>query len=563
MKKIKIIATLLCVVMLFSIAACNKNNDANTNNNNDASNNNSSSTNDSGTNTNDNSSTNTNNNSSSNTNDTNTDNSNTDNTGSTSGKDTINIVFSGDTGTLDAVNMSGGSAGVPSVYMEPMWRLMEGMEYEWVLATGLDEVSPTQWIIHVREGVKFSNGNTLTADDILFTLKLWRDTPNRALQTQSLDLDNSSVIDDYTLDLRLTEYNVAQMPMLSTTLITDSKTYDPLEAAVNPVGTGPYIVTEYVVNSYIRLAARDDYWGKKPAIPNMVFRHISEPAQIVNALVTGMVDIATVPSADIEYIKTLPGYNVYTRPSGTGTMALFNTDAQSPFHDADARLAVCLAIDRNAIVNLVYNGYAEVSVMPVSKGNIDFEQRFSNLGDSYSIGYNVDLAKQYADSSGLTGKDVRVMTNGDPSYVTMAEIIQANLKDIGVSVTILNYDQATLRSLYRTDPTSYDICLSASAAPTYMVADVMYAYVAFSTIISAPGAWDGVEEYMELGSVALGGATPQIRSDALFEMLKLFTAQNPWFGLCDPVGSSAYSKDLGEIVFNAYGAVLYQDLSFN
>ena len=560
MKKMKIIAILLCIAMLFAVAACNKDKgETNSNDTNNSSTDTNNSSNNNNSNNNDSSSNSSNSDNSSN--NSSTDNTNTDSS-TPSGKDTLNVAYSGDTGTLDAVNMSGGSAGVPNLYMEPMWRLQEGMVYEWVLATGVDEVSPTQWIVHVREGVKFSNGNTLTADDILFTLKLWRDTPNRALQTQSLDLDNSSVIDDYTLDLRLTEYNVAQMPMLCTTLITDSRTYDPLDAAVNPVGTGPYSVTEYVVNSYIRLTARDDYWGDKPAIPNIVYRHISEPAQIVNALVTGTVDIAGIPSTDVEYIKTLPGYNVYTRPGGMTVMALFNTDALSVFHSTDARLAVCHAIDRNAIVNLVYNGFAEVSVMPVSKGNIDFEPRFSNIGEAYSVGYDVALAKQYADSSGLTGKEVSIMTNGDPTYITMAEIIQANLKDIGVSVTILNYDQATLRSLYRSDPTSYDICLYFNAAPTLMVADILNANVSFSSILSAPGAWDGVERFLELGGISLGNPDAKTRSDAFYDMLTIFNPQSPWYGLCDTVTSSAYAADLGDIEFDAYGSVLLQSLSF-
>lgn len=477
-------------------------------------------------------------------------------------RDTLTVAVQQDTGTLDPVGISGAFLYVPTTYMEPLWDFKSGMETVWILATGIDEVTPTQWTVHLREGVTFSNGNPFTAEDVLFTLRLWGATPARALNVQSLDLEKSNVIDDHTIELILTEYNVAQMTMLSTLLVCDAESYEPEDFSLHPVGTGPYAVAEYVVNSHVNLKTRDDYWGEKPAIENLSFKVINEDSQRVNAIETGTVDMAAVPTQDIAYVEGLSGYKVQMTYSATCTMIMFNVNEASVFSDVEARYAVCYAVNRQAIADLVYNGYATVTDNPVSVAALDREPRFGNLHDTYSIGYNVELAKQYAESAGLVGKEIRIMTNGAADYVTMAEILQANLKEIGVNAVINNYDQATLRSLYRTDATAYDICLYSTAAPAMLASDMIYNNVRFSSILSAPGAWPGVERFMELGLDSLSNPDAKARSESLYEMYQLFTEAVPWYGVCDIATATAYSTDLSNVEFWALGNVRYQHLSF-
>lgn len=481
---------------------------------------------------------------------------------SVSGRNTLTIGTSGDTGTLDPVGMSGSFLSLSNTYMDPILTHDGNMNVVWVLATGIDEVTPTQWTIHVREGVTFSNGNPLTADDILFSFILARDTPQRALNVQSLDLDNSSVVDPYTLDIRLTDYNVAQMTMLSAVMIVDAESYDPVDFSLNPVGTGPYEVTEYVVNSHTHMKARDGYWGERPTIENLVFKVINEDAQKVNAIETGTVDWISVPAQDVEYVKSLPNFNLVSNRTGMAIQVLFSVDPTSAFFDVEARYAACHAIDRQAIINLVYNGYASIVDYPASMATLDYEPRLANLHETYSIGHDIELAKQYAVSSGLVDKEVRIMTNGGPEYVTMAEIIQTNLKDIGVKAVILNYDQATLRSLYRSDGTEFDICLYFVSAPTWLASDIVWANVRFSTILMA-GNWPGFERFTELGGQVLSNPDAKARSDIFFEMIKIFDNAALWYGVCETQSFIAYSKDLNDVVFNAFGGVRFQDLSFS
>ena len=479
-------------------------------------------------------------------------------------RDTLNAAAYGDTGTLDPVGISGAGSflNMAAAYMEPMWDYRAGWKIEWILATSVEDLGLNEMKIHLREGVTFSNGNPFTADDVLFTFKLWKATPNRALSVNGVDFDKTKVLDKYTIDVFFSEPTVDKMTGFSTLLVTDGESYNPKEASAKPIGTGPYVIKDYVVNSYVDMTARKDYWGKKANIANLHFRVIEEQSQRVNALSTNTVDMCPVSNQDIGFVKTLPGYNVTLFNGGSCTAMMFNVNKASVFSSQDARYAVSYATDRQAIAKIVYNGFAKVATNPVSTAAKDYEDRFANLSDVYAKGYNLDLAKQYAKSSGLEGKTIRIMTNGAPDFVQTAEIMQASYKQIGVTTQILNYDQATLRSKYRTDASSYDIVLYFTASPFMTISSLVYDTARFSSILNAPGAWEGIDRFMEIGKKALVTTDAKDRSAINLELLQIFSKAVPWFGLNDLQTATAYSKDLADPILWALGAPRYPELAF-
>jgi peptide/nickel transport system substrate-binding protein len=312
----------------------------------------------------------------------------------------------------------------------------------------------------------------------------------------------------------------------------------------------------------MNVKVREDYWGEKPDIKNIQFRVLNEESQRINAIETKTVDISSVPNQDIDYANDLPGYNIQFYYGAQCTHVLFNVNEASIFHNLEARYAVAHAIDREAIARIVYNGYADVSDNPVSMHSQDYEPRFGNLNETYSKGYDLDLAKQYAESSGLAGKEISIMTNGAPEYVSMAEIIQANLKDIDVTAVINNYDQATLRATYRTDPTAYDLCLYFTGAPDNAFGSLFYRTVSSSAILTEEGAWIGLDRFMELAQLATVTADEKERKDIIYEMVQVFTKACPFFGVCDLSNATAFSSELGNVEIWALGSVRYQELSF-
>jgi len=427
----------------------------------------------------------------------------------------------------------------------------------WILATALDWVSDIQYTLRIREGVTFSNGNPLTAEDVLFTMELCAAHPQAFLNVKAVDFEKTKVVDEYTIDLWYTEYNAAQEPGLSQMMIMDKESYDEAELARNPIGTGAYTVTDYVVNSHVFVDAREDYWGETPKIKKVNFYVANEDAQRINAIETGDVDMASIPLKDAEFAEA-QGYVVTSVSAGVAITANFNMTPDGVLGTKEARYAVSHAIDRQSIADIVYAGKAKVLSWPISESAVDFEPRFANAHETYSVGYDPEIAKEYAEKSGLIGQTVRIITNGAPDNSTIAELIQSNLLDIGVDAKITNYDQATYFGILM-DESQYDIALFNPSAPSIMAVDILSMYPTFIT-----QGWSGPERD-EFGTVSQRAITTydaKARGDLINEFLRIFLEADLWYGLCEGVSIRAYSADLRGVEFTLAGGIYYQNVYF-
>jgi peptide/nickel transport system substrate-binding protein len=408
--------------------------------------------------------------------------------------------------------------------------------------------------------VTFSNGNPLTAEDVMFTLNLYKDDPIHTIYVMYVDFEKTKIIDDYTIDFWYTEFIVNQATIFSQVLVVDAESYNAEEMSTNPIGTGPYTVTDYVVNSHTTIKARDDYWGEKPAIPNITFKCLNEESQVVNALETNDVDVAQLPISDAEYIKTLDRYTIGESNGGAGVAAFYNMSPDSPLATKEARYAVDYAIDRQSILDVAYGGYGTITNWPASGALLDFEDRFNNLHETYSVGYDIAKAKELAEQSDLVGKSLRIITNGSDQFITAAEIIQADLLEIGVNAEIVNYDQATYYSMLM-DVSNFEIALYFTAVPAKVASGI------FATTLTTflPLGWEGPEReaYLKVAGEALTTVDEAERSEKLFETVKMFVEISPWFGICDMLSLQAYVSGLNGMDYYLTGDVRYQNLSFS
>lgn len=473
--------------------------------------------------------------------------------------DTLNVAISGDNGTLIPCKVVGGFVGVVRQYAETLFDYTIDGKIVWCLATGVDEVSTSEWIIHLREGVKFSNGNEFDANDLMFTIQYYMSDPTLAAQFSSIDVSRSEVIDKYTFRLAIGAYSSMLMGSLSQMYMMDGESFNEDEMVTKPIGTGPYVVDEYVVNSHLYMVANENYWGAKPKIKNLHFKILNEEAQIVNALETGVVDVASVPAQNIELVKTFENYELVSYYSLFTPTIDFNITEHSIMNDVNARLAVCHAINRQAIVDLVYFGNATVLDYPVSMYCHDYTDDLANLHETYSIGYDVELARQYAEKAGLVGKTITVITNGQPTYVAEAEIIQLNLKEIGVNVEIKNYDTASYWSIAY-DPTMFDISLYAVASPQGYAVGMLYEFPMWSNAIK--NGWEKYEQYLALGAQAVANPDPESRKEMLMEMSKMFEEGVLWYGICDMKSTVAVNKNLEGVQLWNSGMMHYGDWSW-
>jgi peptide/nickel transport system substrate-binding protein len=478
-------------------------------------------------------------------------------------KDTLTVAFTQDRGTLDPMYMIGyDSMNAMRMVYETLWDFDKNGEQVWTLATDLEIIEPTVWHIHIREGVTFANGNPFTAEDVVFSL--WRGN-NRVGEPDylpELNLDKTRALDDYTVELVLNAYDLSYVAGMSSLVMFDKESFDEETAATTPNGTGPYVLEDYVINSHIYLKARDDYWGEKPAIKNLKFRIMSEDSQRVNALQTGTVDIAKVPFQDIEFVQTLDDINVYLVDSSMSRALYFNPSEHSIFYNnPDARKAVALAIDRQAIVDLAYSGFAEVSRLPVSMANVDVEDRFLDVG-IYGIGYNPELAKEYAEKAGIVGKKILLINNGSSDAVVVSELIQADLKDIGIEVEVQSLDPGSWLTIVF-DDTQYDMCIDFTSVPSMTLAQNFYAWVLYHIGGSyTRNPWPGKDRYLELVNDIMAVDDPAELSERYMELVEMHTEAMLWYSLVDMKDATGYNSDLKNFNPMLMGNVNYAKLSW-
>ena len=472
-------------------------------------------------------------------------NSNSQQSGTASTKDSLSIAITQDGGTLDPTTIAGYDImnAIRMIY-DSLWDYDIDGNVIWKLATGLTMVEPTKWHIHLREGVTFSNGNPFNADDALFSIWWGNGRPGKPVNFPELDLDNTFVVDEYTVELNFFKYDISYVYGMRQLYMFDKESYDEDDMAIHPIGTGPYVLSDYVINSHLNLTARDDYWGGKPAIQHLNFRILAEDAQRVNALQTGEVDIADIPFQDVSFVETLNGINVDVFTAASNMALYFNVAPTSVFYDnTDARRAVAMAIDRQAIADIAYSGFATPSRLPQSMGCSGIESRFLDLG-IYGTGYNPEQAKALAQSSGLVDMEILLINNGSSADVVTCELIQENLRAIGVTVDVRNLDPGSWIS-YIFDDTTYDMSVDGVFAPSQTLAQNYYAWVLYGVGGAfTRNPWPGQERYLSLIEDIMSISDAKKLSDVTMELTQIHEAAMLWFGLIDTQRATAYKSGL-------------------
>ena len=469
---------------------------------------------------------------------------------------TLNISLANDCGTLNPMASQGAFVNVTYAFYEPLWDFTPSGERIWVLATSYEPKDDLHYILKLREGVKFANGNDFTAEDVLFTMKLCGADPRFYLNVKAVDLEATHIIDDYTMEVVYTNYDVTQEPNMLQMLIYDSESYDPEYMSNHTIGTGKYIVTDYVVNSHITAERNENYWGEKANIKTINFKVIGESSQVINAMETGDIDIASVVTvANADYVKDL-GYVLDTAWGG------YCNTAYLSFHEAlaskEARWAVAYAFDREAMNKVMYNGLSSYPDHPVSDHMIDFDERFHGLTDYYVEGYNLEKAKEYAEKSGLVGKTLKIITNGSEQYNDAAQILQGSLEQIGVKSTITPLDQATYFAALM-DASQFDIGFYFASSPSMLASDVVANYPDF-----VPLDWTGPEhdEFSALAHGAVQEPDPAKRAELLYEAMVKFADACMWFPVNEALGLRAWDSDIAGVNYRLAGNLDYGLITF-
>jgi peptide/nickel transport system substrate-binding protein len=342
------------------------------------------------------------------------------------------------------------------------------------IAESMEWLDDTTLEVKLREGVLFHNGEELTADDVIFTYEriLTDDaieypdphsSPRRGFLGPLVSLEK---VDDYTVVMNFSAPWPGWAQMLVHNQIIPQDYMEEVGARGfidNPVGAGPFKFVSVTAGfDEVVLERFDDYWGGAPTldrdgsacVEGAVFRTIPEASTRVAALLAGEVDIiAEVPAELVRLLEQTPGIEVYTAPSTRPIWLQMNVTL-APFDDVRVRQAMNYAIDKDLLIETLYNGRGQPLAGVLSPLN--------NMAhpDLEPYPYDPDRALElladagWEDSDGdgmldRNGQPMAFTLDSPPEMAALAESLASLLRDIGIDASVRVWEYGVVLPLLR------------------------------------------------------------------------------------------------------------------
>ena len=308
----------------------------------------------------------------------------------------------------------------PDGTKDPEPRIAESYE---ISDDGLD------YTFHLRDDVTFHDGTPVTADDVVFSIELYKASEYQGSQISMLS--SVEATDEHTVVCHLDAPYSPFLQGICSPMIASKAYYESSEDDFvnNPIGTGPYKFVSRAKGRNIKLEANEDYYRGAPEIKEVTFEVIPDSSTKAIALQTGEVNFAEIDSATKPQLEANPAITIAEVPTSAFSYIAMNTEKE-PFNDVKVRQAINYAIDRDNLVAVCYDGEAEVN------SNICAKERFGYSDDQFQYTYDPEKAKELLAEAGIeTPYDLGEILVAE-KYSNLATVIQNDLKAVGLDVTI-------------------------------------------------------------------------------------------------------------------------------
>ena len=339
----------------------------------------------------------------------------------------INPVTVADQGGLDMLGQTG----------EYLCLSTQTLTLKPVLATSWTPNSKADvWTFKIRPGVKFHNGQALTADDVVYTYQLHTNPKGEANALSAFGgvLTPAGVkkVDDMTVEFHLSAPN-GNFPYLTSSdnynMIILPKGYDPAKWQSTFLGTGPFKLGSYTPKSGATFTRNESYWGKKALPSSTQFTFYDTQNPMILGLTGGTIDVVgQFAVAGAQELLT-GSYNIIKLKSSAHRQLSMRND-KAPFTDARVRQAIALTLDRPAIVKALFQGFADVGndspFAPVYPStNTSVAQRTKDIAKAKSL---------LAAAGHGSGFSTQLVTENFVEIPQYAQIVAQSAKEIGVNI---------------------------------------------------------------------------------------------------------------------------------
>ena len=355
---------------------------------------------------------------------------------------------------------------------ESLFTYNENLEFAPCLAKSWEAVDGTHWNISLYEKIYDSQGNHITAEDVVFSFE-WLINAGEALNYDIFG--GISVVDDYTVQIEWTQTPTSAADIefpLTRTFVFDKDIFDEVTFATAPVATGNYIVKSFVTGSELVLEANPDYWALKTdedvsgrlAVHNATVQTLTY--RIIQGSDTAEIELEMGNIDYCDYIKYLSldkfegndEFVVSVEVASDYAFMGYNMDPSSVLaDDLNLRLAIAYALDSDAIAAAMPGSYSGMKTYGTSYFS-DFDPAWEEE-ENYLTVHDTELAKQYLADSNYTANGsptLEVICKSSEADKNAVQMILSQLSALGINVTMKSVDQATFQT-DTSDPTNWDL----------------------------------------------------------------------------------------------------------
>lgn len=344
-------------------------------------------------------------------------------------------------GTNDVV-----SSNIQANIYETLVKRNDKNEIEPGLAEKWEQIDELTWEFKLRDDVTFHDGEKFNAEAVKANLDRIRDPEVASPRFFLFEMVTSvDVVDDTTVRIT-TEYPFAPLlahlshnggGMMSPKTI--EADYEGMKAgkepgaviSENPVGTGYFKFDSWKSGTQIKLVKNEEYWDTPALVDSVTFKVVPESATRIADLETGYAHIADpINPNEVKRVNDSGRAEVNQKPSSSLSYIGFNTEKE-PFNDVKVRQAIAMLINKDEIIEGVYEGFGIPAVGPLAPGIFGFNE------DMKVVEYNVEKAKKLLKEAGFeNGFKTTIWTNNNQQRMDTAILVQQKLKAVNIDVEV-------------------------------------------------------------------------------------------------------------------------------
>lgn len=310
----------------------------------------------------------------------------------------------------------------------------------WV-AESWEQVSETEWLFKIREGITFHNGDALTAEDVAFSIERILDSTFKSAQFANFNMIASAEADDNEVKITTTSPSPTLLTQLVNLGIVPKNYVNEVgneQFNLNPIGSGAYKFDSWAKGTSIKLVANENYWNGKPSIAAVEYRFVSNLASRIADIQSGKAHVATGVSADqVDVIENDKKLKLLSTPTERIAMLAFNMIADTPTKNSKVNQAIAYAIDYEAIIDSLLNGYGN----PVTQVLTPISFGYDKTVEGYY--YDPEKSKELLKEAGYENGFTLEFATSPSMDQRVVQAVQADLAKVGIEVDINLTDHPT------------------------------------------------------------------------------------------------------------------------